>query len=394
MAGLAFTPEWSLDGSKVRLTVQDPQNSVQSLWEVSAQGRNLHTLLPGWHQPPHECCGKWTSDGKYFVFESQGQIWALPEPGGFLRKRSGMPVQLTSSPLSLSIPLPSKDGNKLFVVGRTFRGGLVRYDSTAAQFVPFISGISAGDVAFSNDGQWVAYVTFPEFALWRSKLDGSERLQLSYPPLQPVLPRWSPDAKQIVFYSSTPGQPEKVYTLSRDGGSARQLIPDDPKPQLDPNWSPDGSKIVFSGASGQADSDIRMLVLGKDRVSTVPGSQGLFSARWSPDGRYLVAMPTSSLSLLIFDYQTEKWSELMKGSAAFPSWSRDGRYVYFLHWPDDPAVLRLRISDRKVERVADLKGLSITGYYGIWLGLAPDDSPLLLRDAGSQDIYALDWEVQ
>ena len=47
-----------------------------------------------------------------------------------------------------------------------------------------------------------------------------------------------------------------------------------------------------------------------------------------------------------------------------------------------------------VERVADLKGLSITGYYGIWLGLAPDDSPLLLRDAGSQDIYALDWEVQ
>src|SRR5439155_2784227 len=120
--GLACTPEWSLDGSKVRLTVQDPQNSVQSLWEVSAQGRNLHPLLPGWHHPPNECCGKWTSDGKYFVFESQGQIWALPEPGGFLRKRSGMPVQLTSSPLSLSTPVPSKDGKKLFVVGRTFRG--------------------------------------------------------------------------------------------------------------------------------------------------------------------------------------------------------------------------------------------------------------------------------
>jgi eukaryotic-like serine/threonine-protein kinase len=146
VAGLAFTPTWSLDGDSVRLTltVQDPQNSLQSLWEVSAQGTNLHPLLAGWHNPPNECCGKWTADGKYFIFESQGQIWALPEPRGLLRKRSGTPVQLTSSPLSLSTPLPSKDGKKLFVVGRTFRGGLVRYDSKAGQFMPFISGISAG----------------------------------------------------------------------------------------------------------------------------------------------------------------------------------------------------------------------------------------------------------
>jgi len=374
--------------------VQDLQTSVLSLWEVSAQGTNLRPLLAGWHNPPNECCGQWTADGRYFVFWSQGQVWALPEQRAFLGKPSGTPVQLTSSPLSLSSPLPSKDGKKLFVVGRTFRGGLVRYDSKAGQFVPFLSGISAGDVAFSKDGQWIAYVTYPEGTLWRSKADGSERVQLSYPPLYPILPRWSPDGKQIVFYSSTPGKPEKIYTVSPEGGSAQQMIPNDPKPQIDASWSPDGGKILFSGASARPDSDIRVFDLSNHQVSTLPGSHGLFSPRWSPDGRYIVAMPVNSLSVVLFDFQTQKWTELIKGSTAFPNWSGDGKYIYFLHWPDNPAVLRLRLSDPKVERVVDLTNLPITGYYGIWLGLAPDDSPLLLRDAGSQDIYALDWETR
>jgi hypothetical protein len=104
-------------------------------------------------------------------------------------------------------------------------------------------------------------------------------------------------------------------------------------------------------------------------------------------------MPGNSLGLVLFDFHTEKWSELMKGSIAFPDFSVDGRYIYFLHWPDNPAVLRLRISDRKVERVADMKNLPLSGFYGLWVGLAPDDSPMLLRDTGTQDIYALDWEA-
>jgi Tol biopolymer transport system component len=389
----AYAPVWSPDGSKLRLSVQDAKTGAASLWEVSAQGTNLHALLTGWHDPPAECCGKWTADGRYFVFFSQGQIWALPEIGGFLRKSSRTPVQLTSSPFGLSAALPSKDGKKLFVVGRTYRGELVHYDSKVGQFLPFFSGISAEFVAFSRDGQWIAYITYPEGALWRSKADGSERLQLTYSPLRPVLPRWSPDGKQIVFYSYLSGKDERILAVSTEGGNPQQLMPDDASPQLDPNWSPDGGKIVFSSGPGDTNSSVRVLDLANHQISTLPSSHGIYSPRWSPDGRYIVAMPVSSMSLVLFDFQTGKWSELMKGKPAFPNWSADGRYVYFLRSPDNPAVLRIRISDRKVEQVADMKNLPMTGYYGIWLGLAPDGSPLLLRDTGTQDVYALDWEA-
>jgi eukaryotic-like serine/threonine-protein kinase len=390
--GRAFYLAWSPAGAKLRFTAIDDKTRGNSLWEVSAEGTDLHPLFPGWHSPSDECCGKWTADGKYYIFQSQGQIWALSETEGFLRQRKNKPVQLTSSPLSLFTPIPSKDGKKLFVVGRGYRGELERGETNSGRFTPFLSGISVEDVVFSNDGQWVAYVSYPEGTLWRSKVDGSNKLQLSSPPLIAALPRWSPDGKYIAFYNYSVGKPGKIYLVSADGDSPRQLLPEDTEPKQDPDWSPHGDKIIFGSVPADPDSALRMLELKTHQVSTVPGSKGLFSPRWSPDGRYIVAMPADSLSLLVFDFQTQKWSELAKARSAFPNWSRDGQYVYFLRWLNDPAVLRVRISDRKVEQVFDLTNLSTIGNIGPWLGLDRDDSPLLLRDIGTQDVYALDWE--
>ncbi len=392
VGGRAFYPAWSLAGSKLRFTIIDDKTRGSSLWEVSAQGTNLHPLFSGWHNSPDECCGKWTANGKYFVFESQGQIWALSEPGEFLRRSADKPIQLTSSPLSLFTPLPSKDGKKLFVVGRSYRGELVRGESKSGPFTPYLSGISAEDVVFSKDGQWVAYVSYPEGILWRSKPDGSEKIQLSSAPLFAALPRWSPDGKHLTFYNYSVGKPGQIYLVSAGGGSPQQLLPEDPEPKQDPDWSPDGNKIVFGSVPADNNSALRLLDLTTHHVSVLPDSRGLFSPRWSPDGTHIVAMPADSLSLLLFDCETQKWSQLAKARAAFPNWSRDGQYVYFLRWLDNPAVLRVRISDRKVEEVSDLTNLPTTGSIGPWLGLDADDAPLVLKDIGTQDIYALDWQ--
>jgi len=289
--------------------------------------------------------------------------------------------------MMLSDVSPSPDGKKLYVVGNLFRGELMRYDRKTAEFVPFLSGISADHIDFSKDGQWVTYVSFPEDTLWRSKTDGSERLQLTDLPAR--LPCWSPDGKTIAFYTQNP---LKIYKVSSEGGTASQLMPNEPGPQLDPYWSPDGGKIVFAGNGQDPASTIRVLDLATHQVTTLPGSQGMFSPRWSPDGRYICAHSSDSTRLLVFDFQTQKWSELAKGYLGFPSWSKDGRYLQLLDFTGKGTVIRVGLKAAKIERVVDLKDFSQTGIWGFWLGTAPDDSPLLLRDTGSQDVYSLDWQ--
>jgi len=394
LAGWPSALHWSFDGNALRLTLRDQKTNDTALWEVSSSGKNARALLPAWHNPPSECCGVWTPGGKHFVFSSQGSIWELPENSRWLNKNAA-PIQLTSGPLALFSPLSSKDGKKLFVVGRRRRGELVRQESNSQRFVPFLSGISAEHVSFSSDGEWVAYVAFPEGTLWRSKSDGTQRLQLSYPPLYASLPRWSPDGEQITFFSVTPGKPSRIFLVSAQGGSCKELLPDDDHPEADPYWSPDGASLIFGSLYHSSATGIRILALQSRQITTLPDSQELFSPRWSPNGKYIAAVRGNSQSLLLFDRAKKKWSEVIQGrNVSFPNWSKDSRYIYFLSWPENPAVFRMKLSDLSVERVADLKDFQPTGYWDDWMGLDPSDSPLLLRDTGLQDVYAFDIESQ
>jgi Tol biopolymer transport system component len=398
---------WSPDGRQIAFDTSDfPQNGINGtvigqhfVWEVEADGTNLHRLFAGWHNPPDECCGNWTADGKYFVFQSQGQIWALPQDQKFLGSKP-QPIQLTSSPMELQTPLPGRDGKKLFVVGRTYRGELSRYDLESHAFVPFLDGISAEQIDSSRDGKWVAYISYPEGALWKSRADGTERVQLTFPPLKVVLPRWSPDGKTIVFFDfpRSATEPGRVYQISSDGGSPVELMPQDTGNQQDPTWSADGSRIAFAGDANDAAENksvpaIRIFDVRTHQISAVPGSQGLFSPRWSPDGRTLAAMTSDSSSLMLFDFKTQGWTQIAKGSFGWPNWSKDSQYVYLADFVGMGGVMRIRISDHAQQPVVELSHFESTGQGGGSVSLAPDDSPLLLRDRGTQDVYALDWKT-
>lgn len=382
-------PRWSPDGKLLRFTVGTPhEEAKRALWEVNADGSNLHPLLPGWDDSFSACCGNWTPDGKYYVFQAtqnkSTQVWALPEPGGLFAGAKPEPVQLTNGPLNYHFPVPSRDGGKIFAVGVQERVELISYDTVTKQFVPYLKDLSAEQLDYSKDREWVTYVTYPEGDLWRCKLAGSARLQLSFAPLQAALPRWSPDGKRIAFAGKLPGKPWKLYLVSSEGGAPQQLMPEE-RTEFDPNWSPDGNTLVFGNFTTLS---INLLDLRTRQVSLLPGSDGLFSPRWSPDGRYIIALPRAAESLMLYDFQTQKWTEITRAKVLWPLWSRDGKYIYF------DLAFRLRIADRKLEQVASKEGLRQgTGSFGPWTGLTADEAPLVLRDVGTQDIYALEWKV-
>jgi len=388
---LHSSPAWSPSGQEIALTLSDPKTQINHLWEVATDGADLREMFPGWHEQSGECCGSWTPDGNYFVFESQGQIWAVRQAGSLFQKVSRDPVQLTAGTTSNRYPVPSKDGKTLFAVAGFSRGELERYNAKSDAFESYLGGISAQDVSFSKDGQWIAYVSFPDGTLWRSKPDGSGKLQLSSPPLYAMLPGWSPDGKEIAFYSFAQGKPSRIYEVPAAGGSPQQLMPGQSGYQADPDWSPDGNSLAFGGQGGGLSTAIHILDIGAHQITTLPESDGLFSPRWSPDGKYLVALHFDSSGLTLFDFKTQKWSMLAKGLAGYPWWSHDGRFLYYQRLGDSPAMVRMAIPGGKVEQIASLKTFQQTGVFGFWLGLTPDDSPLVLKDAGTQEIVSMSW---
>ena len=400
--GAVSWPRWSSDGSRLRFTLNGANGSA--IWEIAPDGSGLHQLLTGWNSPSAECCGSWTPDGRYFVFQSSrggvADIWAMREAGSLFQRVNHGPVQLTSGPTSTFAPLPGTDGNQIFVRTIQPRGQLVRFDVKSGEFRPLFPGpppgIQGTGVDFSRDGKWIAYMSYPDGSLWRSRPDGSERSQLTYPPLLAYMPRWSPDGSQIAFMGQLPGKPWQLYIVSSQGGSVLQPLIPDRRDQADPTWSPDGSSLAFGGqAVSEKDAAsvnaVQLLDLRTRRVTVVPGSNGLWSPRWSPAGDRLAAMSNNGNELFVYNFGTRAWTELAKASIGYPTWSHNGDSILFLnHLPGGDKVFGVSVTGHKLEEVADLKNFHGAPFLvGYWFGLAPDDSPLLVRDAGIWDFHAL-----
>jgi WD40 repeat protein len=384
LAGVIRSPSFSPDGQQIVFTLYSQSGQPTSIYEDKADGSDLHSIVDG-----QVCCARWSPDGSYIVFTKHNRgrqdLWTLPMGTG-LFQRSRSPIRLTNGPLSYEGPVVSRDGKRIFAIGTKQRGELVRYNLNSKQFQPFLAGISAFSPTFSSDGKWVAYTSYPDHTLWRSRSDGTDRLQLTYSPMSVLYPFTSPDGKRVVYGNSD----SETYVISMDRGVPQRVIAKD---SLAANWSPDGNLLVFTDIHDPANLQLQILDLRTGARSVVPDSRGLVGGQWIAQDK-LVARQLVTSKPMVFDIKTQKWSNLLPGTpTVFVNWLRspDYKYLYFATGGTDPQVSRVRLADRNVETITSLKDLrQATGPDGnTQIGVAPDGSPVFTRDVGTQEIYAL-----
>lgn len=399
LPGRAFWLRWSPDGSELRFTLINSLNHTTSLWQVGADGKNLRPLLPDWSRPTSECCGSWTADGKYFVFQSAhnglNNIWVLAKPTWFSWGEP-KPTQITNGPLSYQAPITANTGHRLFFIGKDSRSMLLEFEAASKQFVPYGRMLSSAQlVAFSRDGTSVAWINPEDSSLWSSRADGSQRLQLTSSPMEVFMMHWSPDGKRIVLMAREPGKVWRVYTMDSQGADLAPVL-HEARNEADPTWSADGNFIAFGRlpelmAEKSLPKSIYVLNLKTKQMTTLPGSEGLFSPRWSPDGRYIVAMTLDQSKLMLYDVAAKSWKTLISRPAHDPVWSHDSHWIYFDDFvAKDQPVYRISVPGGQLEQVAGLESVQPPDALDFrFAGLTAHDVPLVNARISSANIYSM-----
>jgi Tol biopolymer transport system component len=365
-----------------------------SLWELPAGTHTPRPVLSGWSSPSSECCGSWTSDGKYFVFQSardgNEDLWQLRGNSIYA------PSRITNGPLRFEAPIADRTGHRIFFLGLDTRSELLRYAADRHEFSPENNFLAqANRVNFSRDKQWVAW-TDAQGRLWRARVNGEEELQLTPDPMQVFLAHWSPDGKQLAIMAREPGKAWQLYSVPADGGSAQPLHPEN-RNAGDPDWSADGQSIVFGRVPDLMGKEsgsraIQILDLHTHAITPVAGSEGLFSPRWSPDGRYIAALTLDQRRLMLYDVGARTWRLLAETSVADPVWSTDSKaiYIHAFMSPTQP-IYRVDVPSGQLQQVADLnsfRSVETADYF--FCGITPDNVPLVRARSSTGNLYSID----
>lgn len=140
-------------------------------------------------------------------------------------------------------------------------------------------------------------------------------------------PMWSPDGKQIAYYSGSRSTGFKLHIVSLRGGASKPIF-DDQYDYFHPAWSPDGHRLAFtSNRSGQFQvwamkpdgTDLKQL--------TSISADYLVYPRWSPDGKQIAFASYPGPHIWITSANGGEPKIIADGIS--PAWSPDGKRVAF-----------------------------------------------------------------
>jgi serine/threonine protein kinase len=394
-------PVFSPDSKKIRVTVSRStlEDDLTRIWELNVDGSNPHLLLLPQHWPEDSgtYSGIWTPGGKHFVFSSfkdgSNNLYEYLGPKWYEFWKKPSSVRLTPGQPEVTGMAPSRDGNGMFVVARLAQGSMHFYDEKEKRFLPYLGGLPAAQLVVSPDRKWMVYTDYPRGYLWRCKIDGSEKLQLTDTLAQ--MPTWSPDSKWIAYTDW-----HELYRVSVDSGTPEKLTSEGFMEVL-PSWSPDGRSIYFNDYPIAGHLRIRILDLETRKVSTMPGSDGYYAPLWSPDGQYLAGIQNPPKSLAIYSVKTKQWKQLkvFEHDWGFFVWAPDSKSLYLMRGPSEAAtseqtgIYRLTVPDRKWELFTKFTGLNAV-LQGVqdFVSITPEGNIAATSDTSVTQIYQMKWK--
>lgn len=401
VTGQAWNPRWSPDGSRIRFSVLRANEAA--LWEVNADGSQPHAIKEN-SAAPVVRDGVWNAAGNLFFFTAHtsgaDNIWVARERRFGRILQESEPVALTNGPGDWRWPTVSDSAKQIFAIHSVTEPQLTSLDLANKEWRPFWQGPPIYEMEFSRNGETVAFIQYSDHTLWKAKADGSARVQLTHEEVEAHEPHWSPDGSRIAFMSRRRGGPWRAAIISSEGGTAEEAVPFGVSGigQGVPTWSPDGRAILF-GDRTEAKPGPRMNIhyvdLATHKLTDLPNSYGLWSPRWSPDGKYIAAPSFDSTNLQVMKWPGGEWKNVLRLRAIEDMmWSADSKYIYFKgrKTVDCSELYRLRIADNALEMIVDLKDFRWPAE--TWFGLTPSGTPLALFESSPQEVFAINYEAR
>jgi Tol biopolymer transport system component/DNA-binding winged helix-turn-helix (wHTH) protein len=383
LPGYEVEPAFSPDGNQVAFReINGHRNSGVYTALVGGDSALRLTNNPG------DCCAAWSPDSRQVAFvrrsNSEDDIYVVPAIGGTERKLFSSPRDLKPhlawSPDGKVLAFPENDGTD----SRSWITLLSLFDSSTRRLTTPPAEDRDDSPAFSPDGSQVAFIRGPIAGVVNNvyvmSTKGGEPRRLTFENRPIFGLTWSADSSDLIYSSIREG-PTRLWRVSASGGVPRAVAgvglmaysPSVPAKgnelayrqaigkdniwritlkdgkhllgppniaiaakgrKLRPNFSPDGKRIAFeSDRLGSmeiwaCDSNGRNCA----QLTSLHGTAG--TARWSPDGRYIAFEfhPGERAEIYLLDVETQVArlvSTIPGADNLAPSWSRDGRWLYF-----------------------------------------------------------------